>query len=175
MKLKRTIHLDLIIIVSISLLGCPIDGRENIGRDTCTQGDNMTNLRMGAPFDAQVAVPGLLIVWDIGTERGAELPASYFAAVTVAYETDDAIKLLIDGVAYTNQREITVMFADLATYLASNTILGFTLAFPDRNAFIDCTHPGSADRYLLDVSLVFDASANLVSSTFTERKELGPI
>jgi len=135
----------------------------------------MTDPRIGGPFDTLTAAPGLLIVWDIGTERGAELPDSYFTAVTVAYETDDAIEVLIDSVVYTNQREITVTFFDLTTHLASNTLLDFTLVFPDRNAYIDCTHPGSADRYLLDASLVFDASANLISSAFTERKQLGPI
>lgn len=176
MKHKRTIHLGLIIIFSILLLGCPIDvGQNTYGRDTCTQGDNMTNPRMGGSFDALAAAPELLIVWDIGTERGAELPDSYFAAVTVDYETDDAVKTLITSVAYTSQREITVTFNDLTAYIVSNTMLDFTLAFPDRDAFIDCTHPGSRDRYLLDVSLVFDASANLVSFDFVERKELGPI
>ena len=46
--------------------------------DTCSQGYNMSNIRT-PDFDVSLSTPTLKILWDIGTEKGADLPASYFA------------------------------------------------------------------------------------------------
>src|SRR5262245_39510445 len=53
-------------------------------RDTCTRGDNMTDpsLLAGIEQDGSGAAR-VRIVWSLGTERGAELPAVYFDNIEV--------------------------------------------------------------------------------------------
>ena len=53
------------------------------------------------------------------------------------------------------------------------SLLRFVLLFPDRRAAIACRHPGMADEYVLTVTLTFDASGSLKSSTAEESVSLG--
>lgn len=128
-------------------------------KDTCTQGDNMSDPRISGNFDAAAVQPELHIVWDLGTGRGADLPPEYFSEVQVAtYETEEQVVSLIREVTHSAERELIVRFSDLNPYLAEHDVLSFSLAFPDRMGFIDCRHPGMLDRYLLRATLTFDES-----------------
>ena len=148
---------------------------DDTGDDTCSTGENMTNPRVTGEPDALSDAPELRIAWDAGTGRGNELPASYFDAVSVAPETDPAVVGSIAAVEHSTEREITVRFQDISTLAGQPGGLALTLEFPDRREFIDCTHPGMEDRYLLDVQLTFDATGKVASSQLTERVQLGAI
>ena len=148
---------------------------DDTGDDTCTSGENMTNPRVTGEPDALSAAPELRIAWDAGSGRGNELPPSYFDAVSVAPETDAAVVDSIAAVEHPTERELAVRFHELSTFAGQAAGLGFTLQFPDRRGFIDCTHPGMEDRYLLDVQLTFDAAGKVTSSQLTERVQLGDI
>jgi hypothetical protein len=151
------------------VVGCDSDPE-----DTCTEGDNMGNPKVEDGFDPTLAAPALRITWSAGTGNGTDLSPEYFDQVAVALETDVAVRDLISSLARPAPREIVVTFAALDTFLASQSELDFTLEFPDREEFIMCSHPGMADRYLLDVSVTLDSGA-VVSSELSQRVQLGAI
>ena len=156
----------LLTLVAISVPGCSNGGGG--GLDTCTQGDNMTSLQVDGVFNAAALAPELRIIWETGTEQGAKLPEAYFEEVVLADETNADVGALIDSVTYTNTQEITIVFADLAVYLKNENVLNFSLAFPDRVHFIDCTHPGMEDQYRLNMTLNFDTDGNYSDAEFTQ-------
>jgi hypothetical protein len=166
MKLALTLSCCLVLFLS----GCNL-----FPPDTCTQGDNMSNIRTPQGFDASLTTPSLEILWDVGTEKGAGLPPAYFANVKVGFATQENVKTLITTVGATAERKITVSFGNLSAYLATTKELKFTLEFPDRRGFISCTHAGMADIYLLDVTLSFDSRGQFEKATFEQRKSLGAI
>lgn len=139
--------------------------------DTCSGGQNMTDPRVLGDFFVASTTPTLRIGWEAGTELGALLPDAYFAEVVVSSDGDGA---LIENVSYSNERELTVVFTNLAGTLDERDALSFTLEFPDRGLHTNCTHGGMADHYLLDVTLVFDESQALQSAIFTQSVRYGP-
>lgn len=139
--------------------------------DTCSGGQNMTNPRVLGEFSATSSTPSLRIGWDAGTELGAALTDEYFKGVLVSPGGDGA---LIETVAYTSERELTVVFSSLEESLAERNALSFTLEFPDRARHTDCNHGGMRDRYFLDVSLLFDEFGTLESTDFTQNVAYGP-
>jgi len=144
------------------------------GPDTCTGGRNMTSPRIEAGLETTEDGPLVRIVWDPGTGRGADLPDAYFDAVLVE-PTMPASSDFVASAELTATREITVVFSDLDAALTSSSRVGFTLWFPDRAAFIDCSHPGMPDRYLLNVVLTFDADGSISNSELSEDIRLGDV
>ena len=135
----------------------------------------MSNIQLGDVFDASVATPELTIIWDVGTGQGANLPEAYFDAVVLSDNTNAGVSQLITSIRYKNVREITVVFSDFSNYLADNSELQFTMSFPDRALFIDCSHSGQLDQYLLNVDLGFDANHMLTNTIFTQTIAFGSI
>jgi hypothetical protein len=162
-------------LLAIALLTLALGCSDGPGEDSCNGGDAMSTPLVAQDFDATAAAPTLSLTWSAGTGRGAQLPASYFDDVMVAPETDAVVRGLITGVTHTAAREIVVTFIDLSNFLTSQSQLSFTLQFPDRRQFIDCQHPGMADRYLLEVTLSFDSNGALTDQQLTQRAELGDI
>lgn len=139
--------------------------------DTCTGGDNMTNPRIEGMVTQGSVGAEVLIVWDAGTGPGATLPASYFDAPKI--EGPDAAA--IAQAQHSGPQEITITFSDLAKTLANQSTIAFTLVFPDRRDFSGCSHPGMDDRYLLDVTLTFDQSGQIMDSKLEQKVVLGDI
>lgn len=146
-------------------------------KDTCSQGDNMSNIRVKQSFDASLEAPTLTILWDTGTEKGALLPPSYFAEVILnkGSGTEPELSDLISSVSASAAQELTVTFKSLSSYLETHQTFKFRLEFPDRIRFIDCTHSGMADRYFLDVTLHFNSTGLFEKATFEQRTSLGAI
>jgi hypothetical protein len=165
----------ILLVLSVVLFSCGSGDGER-GSDTCSAGDNMTNPRLGAGFDPGVSDPELRVLWDAGTGRGAELPDHYFDSVRLSIDLGAQIKALVQSVVHSAPREITVHFDGqaLAAFLETENTVELTLEFRDRATVLDCSHPGMADVYFLDVTLVFQGGA-LSSSRVTERKRLGAI
>jgi len=173
-KNKNCISVVLLLILAmISVVGCYGGGGD--GEDTCTQGDNMTNLQVDGVFDATALAPELRIIWDTGTEQGSLLPETYFEEVTLADGTNTIVSTVIDIFTYSNYQEITVIFSDLTSYLENENELSFSLMFPDRALFINCTHPGMQDQYLLNMKLNFDIDGNYLDTEFTQIINFGAI
>lgn len=149
------------------------DGNSDDLVDTCTPGDNMTNVE--GLFDSVALEAVLVIVWDVGTEQGAKLPASYFDEVLLSESTDADVSALISNISHSNTQEITVSFNDLTLYLQNANTLTFSLAFPDRRYYIDCTHSGMEDLYLLNVTLNFDVNGNYANAEFSQTILYGAI
>jgi hypothetical protein len=173
----RAVRAASVLIVAVGLLGCGDDSLDDgdLSGDSCTPGDNMTDPRLDNVPDASAADPEVLIAWDVGTGRGADLPSAYFDAVELALDTEDSVEALVTAVEHSAEREIVVRFSDLSTFVGSETPLRFTLEFPDRAEHIDCTHPGMNDRYLLQVMVQFDASGQLAFAELEQVVELGDI
>ena len=144
---------------------CPSD------TDSCTVGDNMIDPHMDGEFDGDANTPSLTIVWDNGTGAGRYLPSSYFDAVQVG---QDAQTALVTSASYVAERSIIVNSIELSTHLQTHDTISFSLAFPDREEFIGCTHPGMKDIYLLDVHMTFDGAA-LTTLELEEKILLGDI
>jgi hypothetical protein len=160
--------------LAIALTGCP-----PVGPDTCNDGVNMTNPRLVNGLEQAGGRYQVRITWDAGTGRGAELPDEYFANVYLGGSSGAPVEQteLIASVAQTGPRELTVVFQQAvdADYLREHASISFRLFFPDRRGFIECRHPGSADRYVLDVLLTLDGSGVLQAAQLTEDVMLGPI
>lgn len=133
-------------------------------KDTCNGGLNMSNPRVVGGFDASLQAPQLVITWDTGTGRGAELPDRYFAEVMEG-------SLLKDVTFNSNPKSITMTFEPLD--MLTTDALEVSLTFPDRRGFIDCQHSGAPDRYNLDITLNF-SEKKFVGAVFTESVRLGP-
>ena len=142
--------------------------------DTCNGGLNMSSPMLAAGLEGNAESPAIRIVWSQGTGRGADLPHSYFASVRVAFGVPVLIAALIDAVALTADREITVRFKNLDEFLAENASLQFMLGLADRQAFIDCDHPGGTDSYQLRVTLQFDGNT-VTGAQFEETLDAGAI
>jgi hypothetical protein len=173
---KKLIFLVMLGLIILSISSCGlIDIFNNAFDDTCTQGNNMSNPRIAGAFDATIDTPKLTIIWDIGTERGTELPDKYFAEVKLQTIVKDSLDVpLINSVSFqSNPKSIEVLFGDLTTFLTSNEPLGFVLDFPDREGYIVCSHPGGPDTYMLNVTLKFDKGQFAVAE-LKETKVLGP-
>lgn len=162
------------IVCLTTLLSACGDGDDTNGKnDSCTAGDNMTDPRVAAGFDPQANEPELRVLWEAGTGRGAELPDRYFDNVRFFTEAGMGI---VQSVVHSAPRELTVRFDGdgLAAFLETHTELKITLEFGDRTTVLDCTHPGMADAYYLDVFLVIDGGT-LASSRTNQRTQLGAI
>jgi hypothetical protein len=166
----------ILVVLSVLLFSCGSGDRDEHGADTCSAGDNMTNPRLGSGFDLGAPAPEFRVLWDAGTGRGAELPDHYFDSVRLAQDLGAQIKALVQSVEHSAPREIAVRFDGeaLAAFLETQNTVKLTLEFRDRATVLDCSHPGMADVYLLDVTLVFQGDT-LSSSQVAERKRLGAI
>jgi len=162
-------------VLAVGFLTLGLGCSDGPGEDNCNDGDAMSAPMVAQDFDATATAPMLTVTWSPGTGRGAELPPLYFDQVMVALETDAVVRGLISGVTHTAEREIVVTFNDLTSFLMSQSELKLTLELPDRRQFIDCEHPGMADRYLLDVQLSFDSSGAVTDQELTQRTQLGAI
>jgi hypothetical protein len=130
----------------------------------------MTDPRLVDGVDETEAGHRIRIAWDPGTEQGGALPVDYFREVTV--EDDLGV---VHTVELTGEREITVSFGDLDSYLQSENSLQLTLLFPDRRDHISCRHAGMSDIYYLKVNLVFTEEGDLDSSSLEQGVWRDPI
>lgn len=146
------------------LFGCASEA------DTCSQGQNMTNPRLVDGLEVLDDGHRVRLTWDQGTEKGASLPNSYFEAVSVEDESG-----IVQSISLTDEREITVKFTGLSSYLQKKKSVDLSLIFPDREQFITCRHPGMRDTYLLKMSLTFTDEHELDKVTFEQSVRLGPI
>jgi hypothetical protein len=129
----------------------------------------MTNPRVLGGFDTASSSPTLVITWDTGTERGAELPDKYFAEITGNFGENSLVK---SAVFNPNPKNITLTFGSLSDFLTKNDVLELNLFFPDREDYIDCKHPGAPDRYQLEILLKFN-QGKFVNAEFKEIANLG--
>ena len=164
---KPFLLLSAILIIT---LGCALPGFLSPGKDTCAQGDNMSNPRLVAGLEESGETSRIRITWEPGTETGAELPVEYFQAVSLEGESD-----VVSTVTLTAEREITVEFNDLSSYLKNEKVLELTLRFPDRREYISCHHAGMDDVYYLKISIHFTPEGTLEETIFEQGVRLGPI
>jgi hypothetical protein len=142
-------------------------------RDTCTGGDNMSNPRINEGVDLTVQRPELRLTWERGTGVGATLPDSYFDWVSVSKM--DGNGEVIQSVKHSAPREILIELAPatLIRHLEKSSELNLTLLFPDRRLAIPCTHPASADMYIVNITLEVQEGV-LWRATVEQSVYLGP-
>lgn len=142
--------------------------------DTCTGGDNMSNPRIADGFDPRAATPELQLLWDRGTGPGAGLPASYFDAVRVSDRRPGHERVV--SATHVAAQEIRIRLSAVAgaAYLEDDVDLSFTLEFPDRELALDCTHPGTSDSYLVEITLQL-RHGTLAGSSVRQTVQFGDI
>jgi hypothetical protein len=163
---KYYVQSCLVLFGTLSLSSCGLFNFDEAFKDTCNQGMNMTNPRVVGGFDAASLSPTLVITWDTGTGRGAELPDRYFAEVT-GYSIEE-----FTATFNSSPKNITLTFGSLSNFLAKKDRLEVTLNFPDRRGYIDCRHPASPDRYYLNILLKFSGE-EFLSAEFMQGVSLG--
>jgi hypothetical protein len=156
--------LGVLFLVLVHLGGC--NDEPSLPEDTCNRGITFQDPRLGNGIETIDGMAAVRVTWSPGTERGQELPQAYFADVFA--EADESVAL-------TATNEVTVVLGDLAERLAKSSEVSVTLYFPDRAEYIDCTHPGMRDTYLLHVVLHFDDADMLQHSELTEEIIYGAI
>jgi hypothetical protein len=134
---------------------CALSACDDSMRDTCTGGDNMSNPQIAEGFDLSAPIPELHLTWERGTGKGAALPDSYFDSVRPSFIGVN--REVIQSVQHIAPREILIRLAreGLIRNLERSSELELTLEFPDRRKVIDCTHPASADTYIVSITLEF--------------------
>jgi hypothetical protein len=138
--------------ISLCLLYA-ISACEDSKRDTCSGGDNMSNPRISEGVELTAQSPELHLTWERGTGVGASLPDSYFDSVR---RSESGVNLeVIQSVEHIAAREILIRLAreGLIRRLEEGRALNLTLEFPDRRSAIACTHPGTADVYVVNITL----------------------
>ena len=165
----RTLSIGSFFVAAALLSGC---GDERVVGDTCTNGDNMNNVRLADTMlgETNTGHAILGIVWDVGNGRGAELPQAYFDTVALESPPENVLDVYTTG-----ERTIAVEFVVGAMSLSSTEPLLIVLRFPDRQNFTDCTHPGMEDVYYLRMTFVFPGDGSIQSPTFAQGIEVGAI
>ena len=131
--------------------------------DHCSGGLNMTSPRVRAEGEA------LVLEWDPGTERGADLPANYFYAPRlecVIDETRTDKGCVVTAVDHRRERELVLTVNPAVRVQAGPHLV--RLVFPDRRQATGCRHGGMDDTYDLRVTLSFDAGGQLSGSKLDE-------
>jgi hypothetical protein len=133
--------------------------------DTCQGGSNFSNVRFAAaPTSGSTQ---LALQFDPGTGNGAQLPASYYQAVSVRAPGGDA------GTRVTSASSPDAGLLQLELSGALGAGVQTDLAFGDRKGVISCSHPGADDTYLLHVGVASaDGGYTLTTS---ESVDVGPI
>jgi hypothetical protein len=164
---KRAFEVCSVVALLCALAACEVHP------DTCTGGNNLGNPRIADGFDPRAPNPELHLLWDQGSGRGAELPASYFDAVRASDKYGKSQKLVVSA-KHVASREIVVQLAatELAQHLDGDVELSITLTFPDRRTAIDCVHPASADAYFATITLMLEQGA-LSASRVEQGVDLG--
>jgi hypothetical protein len=157
-------------MIAVSLGGCAPQGVPGAGVDTCTSGDNMSDPRLAAGLEELDGGVKIRLTWDSGTGKGAQLPAGYFQAVALSSPPE-----IVRSAALTAEREITIEFNDLTSFLQTSDSLELSLEFPDRREYISCSHAGMDDRYFLKIILGFTEGGSLEDVQFEQGVRLGPI
>lgn len=138
------------------------------GSDTCSGGQNMTNPVIAGPVAPDGDGTRVRITWELGTGRGADLPAKYFDAPVASPAAQ------VDRVEHVSERELDVVLNGAPSTQAGKT-LAITLDFRDRRTVLDCKHPGMEDHYILELTLTFGGDGSLASSKLEEKFIAGDI
>jgi len=151
--------------------------------DTC-------NKKLGETFESlEVASAGFdenrNYKINISLQTLDTLPLSYFEDVVVIthkleYKTfevaPNSAGVLKDLQMSATDLQLTILQDSLPQTGETNSLL-FYLEFPDRRAYIDCMHPGSDDRYQLDLEIDIERispdSIHISRFFWEERLELG--
>ena len=117
-------------------------GLNSCVKDTCNA--NLGNTFEAIEFDSSHYCDLDLSLY-FSSSTLANLPSSYYENVTVA----DSVTITESTIIATSSTlQINVAEASLPHTDSIKNYL-FTYQFEDRRNYIDCTHPGSSDRYIL--------------------------
>jgi hypothetical protein len=134
--------------------------------DTCPRANNFEQVSLANQPAADAGVLSLAF-----ERSAANLPDPYFAAASPSAlkgtESLDAGWLVPMGVVFSTPNRL-----DVSLPRPVGEVVKLRIGFPDRRKFIQCTHPGADDFFLLEVA--FERST---SPTFgwTQSVDLGPI
>ncbi|MBM4776913.1 MAG: hypothetical protein GQE15_04345 [Archangiaceae bacterium] len=134
--------------------------------DTCPRANNFEQVSLVSEPAADAGVLSLSF-----TRSAVNLPDPYFAAASPGalngLEQPDAGWVVPTSVGFSTPDRL-----DVALPRPVGDVVKFRLGFPDRRKFIQCSHPGSDDFFLLEVG--FDRAA---SPTFkwSQSVDIGPI
>lgn len=130
----------------------------------------MTNPRILGKALPSLEGSRVRIGWDPGTEQGAKLPRSYFAAGKVNTSKRNVGPdgpSMEETVEADADREIAVTVRGTTAELQGN--LRFEVTFPDRKQVISCERSDDAvDKYGLSVEAELDGNGTVTKSTVTE-------
>lgn len=148
------------------LAACP----PSYGPDTCSGGENMSNVRLDPGTPPSPSSTRVDFLFDPGTGVGARLPESYYAAA-VAEDRQGAD----GGSVVSDVSLVSTGHLRLGLQRELGTGMGTRLRFPDRRKFIDCRHPGQDDWYFLDLSISDGLSDGGYQLTASQSVDVGAI
>jgi hypothetical protein len=145
------------------------------GKDTCSGGKNMSNVRLEGPPESVRDGTRIRIAWDGGSGPGATLPPAYFERAQVDKTTANPDATLpVAEITRDGERQLAILLRDPLDRLKGRTTT-FVLTFPDRAEFISCTHPGMKDVYLLTVSFAVNGEGAIENAKLEEGYNPGDI
>lgn len=134
-------------------------------KDTCNA--NLGDTFIGVSLDEYGSFPENGFFMDMGLVSLDTLPNEYFEDYTLWSGAQDAFGNPLVNSAdeiigiNVSKTKINVTF-DEHTFptLGQNKAYGIVLQFPDRQAYIDCSHPGAGDTYLLNLTWTIQNTDN---------------
>jgi hypothetical protein len=142
---------------SLSLLLLLI-GAKSCSKDTCNKEDTFARITLA---DAAPRIEATLLPVRLAVDLKTILPDAYFQAAIMDQGKEDRF-----GEPWENQFEKVEkleMTAEKAiVYLKESSLqqpserISLHFMLPDRKNYITCEHPGSADKYLLDLTFTVD-------------------
>lgn len=134
--------------------------------DTCPRANNFEQVSL---TNEPVADAGVLSLTF--TRSAANLPDPYYAAASPGLlsgiETPDAGWVVPSGVIFSSPNRL-----DVSLPRPVGDAVKFRVGFPDRRKFIQCSHPGADDFFLLEVG--FERAA-MPTFSWTQSVDIGPI
>ena len=134
--------------------------------DTCPRANNFEQVTLASEPAADAGVISVSF-----TRSAVNLPDPYFAAASPGLvngiEQLDAGWVVPTSVSFSTPNRL-----DVSLPRPVGDVVKFRVGFPDRRSFVQCSHPGADDFFLLEVG--FDRSAS-PAFTWSQSVDLGPI
>ena len=138
----RTKNMFIVLVMAFQLSSC--------WKDNCDQfGDTFISINIDK---VEKDASGNLII-ELTTNTINELPARYFEQVTFSYLATEETMEITESVEATKTTIKLVVQSAFVPGPEEEFNYNPILNFPDREGYVDCSHPGQSDDYLLNLEM----------------------
>ena len=138
-----------------------------LAENTCSDGATWQNPQIINGIESDENTSFVRLSW----ETGRLLPDEYFESIKVRCPDTDVCLDTPPEYTTPNVLKVFLKTSELPQLYAHSFEL--QLEFSDRREFIDCTHPGTNDRYFVSVYIYLDEYGDIILTQFEEAISYG--